>query len=107
MVNAYNFLEPAKYNKRRSQDSLPRKPQFVQKPEKEIKRKRKVEGGQSTIPRKIRKKSVNVIQSYSFGLEASLLGEECGIYKELGLKQQDVTDILKLVSTISYQIFIF
>ena len=107
MVNAHNFLEPAKDNKRRSQDSLPRKPQFVQKPEKEIKRKRKVEGGQSTIPRKIRKKSVNVIQSYSFGLEASLLGEECGIYKELGLKQQDVTDIFKLVSAISYQIFIF
>ena len=106
-LNANNFIEAVKYNKRRSQDSLPRKPQFAQKPEKEIKRKRKVEGGQSTIPRKIRKKSVDVIQSYSFGLEASLLGEECGIYKELGLKQQDVTDIFKIVSAISYQIFIF
>ena len=81
-------------NKRRSQDSLPRKPQFAQKPEKEIKRKRKVEEGQSTIPTKIRKKSVNIMKSYSFGPDASLLGEECGIYKELGIKQQDVTDIL-------------
>ena len=40
--NAHNFLEPVKYNKQRSRDSLPRKPQFAQKPEKEIKRKRKV-----------------------------------------------------------------
>ena len=64
-LNAHNFLELVKYNKRRSQDILPRKPQFAQKPEKEIKRKRKVEGGQSTIPTKIRKKSVNVIQSYT------------------------------------------
>ena len=55
-LNAHNFLEPVKYNKRRSQDSLPRKPQFAQKPEKEIKRKRKVEGGQSTISTKVRKK---------------------------------------------------
>ena len=39
-LNAHNFLEPVKYNKGRSQDSLPRKPQFAQKPEKEIKRKR-------------------------------------------------------------------
>ena len=38
-LNAHNFLEPVKYNKRRSQDSLPRKPQFAQKPEKEMKRK--------------------------------------------------------------------
>ena len=44
-LNAHNFLELVKYNKQRSQDSLPRKPQFAQKPEKEIKRKRKVEGG--------------------------------------------------------------
>ena len=43
-LNAHNFLEPVKYNKRRSQDNLPRKPQFAQKPEKEIKRMRKVEG---------------------------------------------------------------
>ena len=94
MVNAHNFLEPVIYNKRRSQDSLPKKPQFAQKPEKEIKRKRKVEGGQSTIPTKIRKKSVNVIQSYSFGQDSFLLREECGIHQELGLKQHDVTDIL-------------
>ena len=40
--NAHNFLEPVKYNKQRSRDSLPRKPQFAQKPEKEIKRRRKV-----------------------------------------------------------------
>ena len=39
-LNAHNFVEPVKYNKGRSQDSLPRKPQFAQKPEKEIKRKR-------------------------------------------------------------------
>ena len=38
--------------------------------------------------------SVNVIQSYSFGPDASLLVAEYGIYKELGLKQQDVTDVL-------------
>ena len=44
-LNAHNFLEPVKHNKRRSQDSLPRKPQFAQKPEKEIKSKRKVEVG--------------------------------------------------------------
>ena len=93
-LSVHNFLEPVKYNKRRSQDSLPRKSQFAQKPEKEMKRKRKVKGGQSTIPTKIRKKSVNVIQSYSFDPNPSLLGEECGIYQELGLKQQYVTDIL-------------
>ena len=87
-LNAHNFLELVKYNKRRSQDILPRKPQFAQKPGKEIKRKRKVEGGQSTIPTKIRKKSVNVIQSYSFGPDPFLFGEESGIYQELGLKQQ-------------------
>ena len=33
-LNAHNFLEPVKCNKRRSQDSLPIKPQFAQKPEK-------------------------------------------------------------------------
>ena len=33
-LNAHNFLEPVNYNKRRSHDSLPRKPQFAQKPEK-------------------------------------------------------------------------
>ena len=93
-LNAHNFLEPVKYNNRRSQDSLPRKPQLAQKPEKEIKRKRKVEGEQSTIPEKIKKKSVNVTQSYSFGPDASLLVEEHGIYRELGLKQQDVTAVL-------------
>ena len=93
-LNAHNFLEPVKYNKRRSQDSIPRKPQFAQKPEKEIKSKRKVEVGQSTIPTKIKKKSVNVIQSYKFGSDASLLIEEYSIYRELGLKQQDVTDVL-------------
>ena len=75
-LNAHNFLEPVKYNKRRSQDSIPRKPQFAQKPEKEIKSKRKVEVGQSTIPTKIKKKSVSVIQSYKFGSDASLLIEE-------------------------------
>ena len=44
-LNSYNFVEPVKYNKRRSQDSLPRKTQFAQLPEKEIKRTRKVEVG--------------------------------------------------------------
>ena len=33
-LNAHNFLEPVKCNKRRSQDSLPIKPQLAQKPEK-------------------------------------------------------------------------
>ena len=93
-LNAHNFLEPVKYNKRRSLDNLPRKPQFAQKPEKETKRKRKLEAGQSTIPTKIKKKLVNVIQSYKFGSDASLLVKEYGIYKELRLKQQDVTDVL-------------
>ena len=93
-LNAHNFLEPVKYNKRRSQDSLPIKPQFAQKPKKEIKRKRKEERGQSTIPTKIKKKSVNIIQRYSFGPDASLLVEEHRIYKALGLKQEDVTDVL-------------
>ena len=92
-LNTHNFIEPIKYNKRRSQDSLPRKPQLALIPEKEIKRKRKVEAGQSTIPTKIRKKSANVIQSYNFGPNASLLGKKYGTYKVLGLKQQDVTDI--------------
>ena len=76
-LNFHNVLESVKYNKRRYQDSLPRKSQFAQKPHKEI--KRKVEGEQSTIPTKIKKKSVNVIQGYSFGPDASLLGEEYGI----------------------------
>ena len=43
-LNAHNFLEPVKYNKERSQDSLARKPQFAQKPEKKIKINRKVGG---------------------------------------------------------------
>ena len=70
-LNPNNFIEAVKYNKRRSQDSLPRKPQFAQKPEKEINRKRKVEGGQSTIPARIRKKSVrsfNQTKARSFPL---------------------------------------
>ena len=49
---------------------------------------------QATIPTKIKKKLVIVIKSYSFGPDTSLLVEEHGIYKELGLKQQDVTDFL-------------
>ena len=57
-------------------------------------KERKLEEGQSTIPTKITTKSVNVIQSYSFGPNPSLLVEEYGIYKELGLKQQNVTDVL-------------
>ena len=61
--NAHNFLEPVKYNKQRSRESLPGKPQFAEKAEKEIKRKRKVEAEQSTISKKIKKTSVNVIQS--------------------------------------------
>ena len=73
-LNAYNFLEPVKYNKPRSRDSLSRKPQFTQKPEKEIKRKSKAEAGQSITPTKIKKKF--------------------GIYKEIGLKQHNVTDVL-------------
>ena len=93
-LNAHNFLEPVKYNKRRSRDNLPRKPQFAQKPEKKIKRKRKVEAGQSTIPTKIKKTLVIVIQSYKFGSDASLLVEEYGIFKELRLKPQDVNDVL-------------
>ena len=48
-LNAHNFVEPVKYSKRRSQDSLPRNPQFAQKPEKEIKKKRKVEAGVGVI----------------------------------------------------------
>ena len=59
-LNAYNFLEPVKYNKRRSRDSLSRKPQFTQKPEKEIKRKSKAEAGQSIIPTNIKKKLVYI-----------------------------------------------
>ena len=95
-LNAHNFLEPVEYNKQRSQGSLPRKPQFAQKPEKEIKRKRKVEVGGGVIycSYKDQEKSVNVIQNYKFGLDASLLVEEYDIYKVLGLKQQDVSDIL-------------
>ena len=57
--------------------------------------KQKVRGrGQSTLPAKIKKKLINVIQSYKFRPEASLLVEEYGMYKELGLRQQDVTDFL-------------
>ena len=51
-------------------------------------------GGQSTTPTKIKKKLVNIIQTYSFGPDTSLLVEKHGIYKDLGLKQEDVTDVL-------------
>ena len=61
--NEHNFREPFKYNKQKARENLPLKPQFAQKPQKEIKRKRKVEAEQSTIPKKIKKTSVNVIQS--------------------------------------------
>ena len=77
-LNAHNFVEPVKYNKRRSQDSLSRKPQLAQKPERkiqkkeEIRRERRGWGRQSTIPTKIKKKLVNVTQSYNFGPDASL-----------------------------------
>ena len=53
-----------------------------------------VEVGQSTVPTRIKKKLVIVIRSYKFGQDASLLVEEYSIYKELELKQQDVTDVL-------------
>ena len=82
-LNAYNFVEPVKYNKRRSQDSLPRKTQFAQLTEKEIKRTRKVEVGNLLFLQRSRKKLVNIIQSYNFGPDASLLVEEYCIYKEL------------------------
>ena len=36
-LNAHSFVEPVKYNKGRSQDSLSRKPQLAQKPEKKSK----------------------------------------------------------------------
>ena len=54
-LNAHNFHDPIEYKIRRFLDSLLQKPQFAQKPEKEIKRKRKVEAGHSTIPTKIKK----------------------------------------------------
>ena len=53
--------------------------------------------GQFTIPTKIKKKSVNVIESCKFGSDASLLVEEYSIYKELGLEQEDVTDFWVIV----------
>ena len=40
-LNADSFLEPVKYNKQRSQDSLPRKPQFPQKLRKKSKERGK------------------------------------------------------------------
>ena len=40
-LNAHSFLEPVKYNKRRFQDSLPRKPQFPQKLRKKSKERGK------------------------------------------------------------------
>ena len=98
-LNAHSFVEPLNITKEdlrivyQESHSLLKNLRKNQKKE-EIRWGKRGWDSQSTIPTKIKKKLVNVTQSYNFGPDASPQVEEYGTYKELGLKQQDVTDVL-------------